>query len=192
MPNRNIFIQRWQDGDERAAEALYNHHRDATFRLAYGLLRDRSDAEDVAQDALIYALTHIDRFDPERASFQTWLHTITVSRCRNRYRRRRLPSFSLTQWLQRGGDAPDPSPSPERQATQMETRTELWAAIQTLKPKHREAVLLRYWAGHTFQEMAEILGCPLRTAQSRVRLAYTELRAILAPTERIYFEEERV
>jgi RNA polymerase sigma-70 factor (ECF subfamily) len=190
MPDRNIFIQRWQDGDEHAAEVLYNRHHDATFRLAYGLLGDRFDAEEVAQDALPYALTHIDHFDPELASFQTWLHMITISRCRDRQRGKRLLSFSLSKWLQRGGDRPDPSPSPERQATQTETYSEVWAAIQTLKPKQREAVLLRYWAGHTYQEMADILGCPLRTAQSRVRLAYTELRAILAPTAVNYFEPQ--
>jgi len=49
----------------------------------------------------------------------------------------------------------------------------------------REAILLRYWAGHTYQEMADILGCPLRTAQSRVRLAYKQLRVVLAPAHSI-------
>ena len=53
--------------------------------------------------------------------------------------------------------------------------------------------MLRYWAGHTYREMADILGCPLPTAQSRVRLAYKQLRKILAPT--VFFdliEEETV
>ena len=53
-------------------------------------------------------------------------------------------------------------------------------------------MLLRYWAGHTYQEMADILNCPLRTAQSRVRLAYKQLRATLAPAEFNYFEKEEV
>ena len=175
------FVQRWQEGDERAAEAIYNHFRESTFHLAYGLLGHPADAEETAQDALTYALTHISRYDPQRASFSTWLHTITVSRCRDRQRRRRLPSFSLTRWLQRGGDAPDPASTPKQQAAQAETRGEVWVAIQDLSPQLREAILLRYWAGHTYQEMADIIGCPLRTAQSRVRLAYQRLRVSLAP-----------
>jgi DNA-directed RNA polymerase specialized sigma24 family protein len=56
----------------------------------------------------------------------------------------------------------------------------------------REAILLRYWADHTYQEMADILDCPLRTAQSRVRLAFDKLRDRLAQADLINFEEERV
>jgi RNA polymerase sigma-70 factor (ECF subfamily) len=191
MADLSTLIQRWQRGDERAAEAIYNHHRETIFRLAYGLLANSSDAEEVAQDALHYALTHINQYDPGRASFKTWLHTITVSRCRDRRRRRWLPLFSLTGWLQRGQDAPDPAPDPERYAIQAETHSEVWQAVQNLSPPLREAILLRYWADHTYQEMATILDCPLRTAQSRVRLAFERLRTTLSPADLINFEEER-
>jgi RNA polymerase sigma-70 factor (ECF subfamily) len=193
MSDVHRLIQRWQAGDESAAEALYNHHRASVFRLAYGLLGEPADAEEVAQDALTYALVNINRYDPRRASFATWLHTITVSRCRDRYRRRRLPSLSLTAWLQRGGDVADLAPGPERRAIQAETHGQIWEAVLALSQPLREAVLLRYWAGHTYREMADILGCPLPTAQSRVRLAYKQLRKILAPT--VFFdliEEEAV
>ena len=62
-----------------------------------------------------------------------------------------------------------------------EARDEVWEAVQSLKPRLREAVILRYWAGHTYREVAEILGCPVPTAQSRVRLAYERLRELLSP-----------
>lgn len=192
MSQMEGLIQRWQGGDERAAEAIYNHHREATFRLAYGLLGNTTEAEEAAQDALTYALTHINHFDPGRATFPTWLHLIIVSRCRDRQRRHWLPTFSLTHWLQRGQDAPDPTPGPERQAIQGEIHSEVWQAVQGLSQPLREAILLRYWADHTYQEMADILDCPLRTAQSRVRLAFDRLRARLAPVDLSNFEEERV
>ncbi len=192
MLDIGALIQRWQAGDERAAEALYNHHRDSVFRLAHGLLGNAADAEEVAQDALTYALVNIHRYDPGRASFATWLHIITVSRCRDQHRRRRLPSLSLTAWLQRGRDVPDPAPWPERHAIQAETRSQVWEAVQALSRPLREAILLRYWAGHTYREMAEILGCPVPTAQSRVRLAYKRLRATLAPADLVGLREEEV
>lgn len=192
MPDPAILIERWQNGDDRAAEQLYSYYREPTFRLAYGLLGNVADAEEAAQDALTYALIHINRYNPDRAGFNTWLHTITVSRCRDRQRRKRLSTLPLTRWLQRGGDAPDPTPTPERQTAQSETCSEVWTAVQGLKPDLREAILLRYWAGHTYQEMADILNCPLRTAQSRVRLAYKQLRAMLASAEINYFEDKRV
>lgn len=190
MPDISALIQRWQAGDERAAEALYNHHRETVFRLAYGLLGDRDDAEEVAQDVLAYALGHIARYDPARASFSTWLHTITVSRCRDRQRRHRLPGFSLAAWLQEGGDCANPAPNPEHRAVQQETRSEVWQAVQALSPPLREAILLRYWAGHTYQEVAIIMRCPVPTAKSRVRLAYRHLQVALAPVSPVDLEEE--
>lgn len=191
MLDIGALVQRWQAGDERAAEALYNHHRGSVFRLAYGLLGDAADAEEVAQDALTYALVNIHRYDPGRASFATWLHTITVSRCRDRHRRRRLLIFSLTAWLQRGRDVPDSTPGPESRTIQAETRSQVWEAVQALNRPLREAVLLRYWAGHTYREMAEILDCPVPTAQSRVRLAYKRLRVTLAPAGLVGLREEK-
>ena len=177
----SALIERWQAGDERAAQALYDHFWDRTFWLAYGLLGDPDDAEEVAQDALYYALSNIARFDPNRAAFSTWLHTITVSRSRNRHRRRRLNWSSLTIWLTRGSDIPDPASDQEQKVIRTEAKSEVWEAVQSLSPRLREAVLLRYWAGHTYREMADILGCPVPTVQSRVRLAFQRLRTDLAP-----------
>jgi len=191
MLDIGALIQRWQAGDERAAEALYNHHRDSVFRLAYGLLGNAVDAEEVAQDALTYALVNINRYDPDRASFATWLHIITVSRCRDRHRRRRWPNLSLTAWLQRGRDIPDLVPGPESRTIQAETRSQVWEAVQALSRPLREAILLRYWAGHTYREMAEILDCPVPTAQSRVRLAYKQLRVTLAPASLVDLRGEK-
>jgi RNA polymerase sigma-70 factor, ECF subfamily len=192
VPDLSALIERWQAGDERAAESIYNQCRDSTFGLAYALLDSRADAEEVAQDALTYALTHISLYDADRARFTTWLHTITISRCRNKRRRHFLPSLSLFTWFQEGGDTADPAPGPEPAALQAATRDEVWEAIQKLSPALREAILLRHWSDHTYQEIAAILDCPLRTVQSRVRLAYQQLRATLAPAELNHFEDERV
>lgn len=183
MTDTLTLIAAWQAGDERAAEALYAAHRDNAFRLAYGLLGNAEDAEEAAQDALTYALVNIQRYAPERSSFATWLYTITVSRCRDRQRRKRLPSFSLSEWLSRGQDIPDAALGPEAALIETERHDALLQAIQKLSPPLREALILRYWAGYTFQEIADIMDCPLPTAQSRVRLAYQQLRAVLGKQE---------
>jgi RNA polymerase sigma-70 factor (ECF subfamily) len=192
MTDIQALIDRWRHGDERAAEALYNHHRELIFRLAYGLLGDTADAEEVAQDTLTYALVNISRYDRERAGFSTWLHTITVSRCRDRRRRKFLPRLSLATWLTWGTDVPDPGPNPEQITAEDEINSQVWQAVQQLKQPLREAILLRYWAGHTYREIAEILDCPIATAQSRVRLAYEQLRAVLAPAVLTSVEREQV
>lgn len=53
MSHVDSLVERWQAGDERAAEALYNHHRERVFRLAYGILNSQVDAEEVTQESLI-------------------------------------------------------------------------------------------------------------------------------------------
>jgi RNA polymerase sigma-70 factor (ECF subfamily) len=154
---------------------LYARHAPALFRLAYGLLQNTQDAEEVVQDALSYALRNLNRYDPKRAAFKTWLHTITVSRCRNKRRRRWLPTVRLADWLRRGGDAQDPRSDPERQLVSDERAQQVWLALDKLSPKVREVVVLRYWGGHTVPEIAGIVGCPTPTAQSRLRLAHEQM-----------------
>ena len=174
------FIQRWlNNSDERAAEALYQTHHKRVYRLAYALLGDVGDAEEVMQDTMVYALTRVKSFDPQRASFTTWLHTITVSRCRDRQRRKR-PAYVPFDGHTEGADRLENVVAGTEEATiARESRLELWKALDQLSPKLREAIVLRYWSGHTYQEVAEILHCPLPTAQSRVRLAYDQLRKLL-------------
>jgi RNA polymerase sigma-70 factor (ECF subfamily) len=192
MAESSLLIECCQAGDEHAQESLYNCHWESVFRLACGLLGDPSDAEEVALDSLTYALSHIAQYDPTRSGFSTWLHMITVSRCRNQLHRRYLPWLSLTEWLRQGNDVHDPAPNPEARTIHRETRSQVWEAVQSLSLALREAVLLRYWAGHTYQEMAHILGCPISTAQSRVRLASQRLREILAPAMAADWEQEGV
>ena len=183
MPNLENLIERWQAGDQRAAEIIYNQHRERTFRLAYALLGDAEDAEEVAQDAISYVLQHIDRFDQKRSKFTTWLYMITVSRSRDLIRKRRLPTLSLTAWLQRRQPLPIPGPSVELLAEQRELRNNVWNAIQKLTPMLREAIVLRHWGRHTYQEIGEIVGCPMKTAQSRVRLAHQKLAQTLVEVD---------
>ena len=80
-----------------------------------------------------------------------------------------------------GGDLATSAAGPEETAIAQEDRHELWQALDQLNPKLREAIVLRYWGGHTYREMAQVLSCPLPTAQSRVRLAYERLRELLSP-----------
>ena len=172
-------IRRAQAGDERAARELFEIHQLRTYRLALGLLGDPADAEEVAQDALTYALLNIYRYNPELSSFSTWLHTITVSRARDKRRRKILPSVPLAQWLGVGNQIRDHAPGPEADALRREAERGLLLALNQLSPKLREAIVLRFYADCTYKEMGEIMGCSLNTARSRLRLAIQKLRANL-------------
>jgi RNA polymerase sigma-70 factor (ECF subfamily) len=192
MGDINRLIERWQAGDEWAAEELYNLHRQRTYYLAYGLLGNTADAQEAAQDALTYALLNISRYDPQRSKFTTWLHMITVGRCRDIQRKRRLPTFSLTALLSGRQDRPAPDSDLLRQTIRTETRSEVWQAVKSLSPSLREAIVLRHWGGYTYREIGDIIGCPMKTAQSRVRLAYQRLEKELTEIELQDLGEERI
>jgi len=171
------LIRRASSGDETALEALFRQHYPPTLRLALGLLNSEQDAEEVAQDALAYALTHLDGYKPERAAFATWLYTITVSRCRNKRRRKWLTTIRLTtsdQAVDR-----DPGPGPEEKVERRQRDATLWSAVGQLSPKQREAIVLRYAAGLTYPQMSEVLGCSVSTAQTRTWLGEQRLRELL-------------
>jgi len=174
-----LLIRRAVGGDERAARQLFEKYQLRTYRLALGLLGDEADAEEVAQDALTYALLNLHRYRPELSSFSTWLHTITVSRARDKRRRKFLPSVSLAQWLGMGNQIRDHSPGPEAAAIRNEIESRLLLALDQLSPKLREAIVLRFYAECSYKEMGEIMGCSLNTARSRLRLAIEQLRAQL-------------
>ena len=190
MAKLDTLIERWKTGDERAAAEIYDLHQIRAYQLSMGLLGNAQDAEEATQDALTYALLNIHNFDPKRSQFTTWLHTITVSRCRDIQRKRRLPTISISDWLKGYRNRNAEALSVEQEAIQMEKQVTVWSAVQALNPPLREAITLRYWGGHTYQEIAEIIGCPLRTAQSRVRLAYQRLEKILNETDQGIFLAE--
>ena len=173
------LIRRCQQGEANASAELYQHWCTSVYRLAYGILRQAQDAEEVTQDAFVYALSRIERYDPAKSAFRTWLYTITISRSRNKMRRKWLPTIELSEWSENGTEPREAVRPPEDLAELQAERAQVWAAIGQLSPKLREAVILRYFESLTFPEIGEILCCPMKTVQSRVRLAHQELRKLL-------------
>lgn len=165
-------------GSQRSYEALYSHFAPGIYRLCYSLLLNRQDAEDMTQETFVYAFKNLHRYDASRAGFKTWLYTIAISRCRNQYRRKRPALLDITQWLSLDVPAPK-AEMPEAALVRRDTKETVEAALAALSPRLREAVVLRYGHGLTYREIAEVMDCPQKTAESRVRLAHDALRGVL-------------
>ena len=165
-------------GDQTGYAALYDTFAPGLYRLCYSLLTHRQDAEDVVQESFVYAFKNLCRFDARRASFKTWLYTIAISRCRNMYRRNRSFLTELSQFIWQTLPGPG-SEHPEAALAQQSAQEAVQRALGTLSPRLREAIALRYGHGLTYREMAEVIGCPPKTAESRVRLAHDSLRGVL-------------
>jgi RNA polymerase sigma-70 factor (ECF subfamily) len=173
-------------GDESAARKLHDTHYPAVLRLAYMLLQNWQDAEDATQEAFIYAFRNLARYDPERATFATWLKVIVTSRCRDLQRRRRFKWLSLQEWLEI-----DREPEDETDAHQPDVALELvgiqkmvWEALNQVPRKSRQALILRYFGDLSYPEMAQALGCTVSTAKSRVAYGQETLARLLGSEAR--------
>ena len=180
------LIVRCLAGDETAYSALYRLYAGDIYRLVYGMLGHREDAEEVMQDTFVYAMRNLARYDSRKAGFRTWLFTIATSRARNKRRRRWLPTISLRQLLSAGVEPTDPDEGarpPESFSEQNSRHEAVRKALFSLSPKLREAAALRYYEGLTYKEIGEILGISHKTAESRVRLAHKALRDLVGELE---------
>ncbi len=123
--------------------------------------------------------TAIRRFDPDRP-FAPWLYRIVVNISLKEVRRcdqRRLP-------LEEAADLPSIDPLPDLIAEEAEARRFIWAAVRTLTPKQRAAVVLRYYRGFSEAEMAVSLGCRRGTVKSRLHSALRQLEVLLRDSEK--------
>lgn len=175
------LIERVLAGDEAAARELHDVHYPTVLRLAYMLLQDRQDAEDATQEAFLYAFQHIAQYDPQRASFGTWLKVIVTSRCRDLRRRRRIAWFSLQQLGDVGLEPEDEVPEhrPDVALELMGVRQVVWEALNQVPRKSRQALVLRYFGGLSYPEMAQALGCSVNTVKSRVVYGHQVLARLL-------------
>lgn len=172
------LIRQCLNGEEAAYVAVYNQYAGQIYRLCFGLLQHREDAEEVLQDTFEYAFRKLDHFDRRKASFKTWLYQIAVSRCRNKRRRKWLPTLGLSQLL--GQEVADKStPGPDESLALTEQQRQVWQALGKLSTKLRETAILRYYEGLTYAEIGAILSIPAKTAESRMRLAHKQLRMLL-------------
>jgi RNA polymerase sigma-70 factor (ECF subfamily) len=184
------LIARCFSGDQMAYAELYHAYAARLYRLAYSILLDVQDAEDVLQEVFIYAFRRLRQYDPVRGAFRTWLYTITVSRCRNMRRRKLLPLVDLGELLNLGQEPAGPAQeTPEAALARSDVRDALARALAGLSPRLREAVALRYGQGLTYREMADVLDCPQKTAESRIRLAHAALMEALGPVGETLLEE---
>jgi len=187
-PRDAEIIARCLRGDQQGYALLYSRYADGLYRLAASLVPTVEDAEDVVQESFVYAFRNLARYDAERSAFKSWLYMIAVSRCRNVYRRKQFTLVDPSALLHLNIPAPD-SETPEAMLAQRSARDSIQKALQSLSPALREALVLRYGHGLTYREMADVLGCPQKTAESRVRLAHNRLRNVMQGQGRALLEE---
>lgn len=183
--DRELLV-RVKAGEAGAFEELIHRHSGRIYQLAYGLLGNRQDAEEVTQDAFMRAYRSLDGFRGD-ASFSTWLYRIATNLARNKYQwnRRRgaeanvsLSARPATMAEDRHEDlaAPDETLGPDRVIQQAELADGLMAAVNRLPAALREAMVLRHVEDLPYEKIAEISGVRLGTVKSRLARAREMVR----------------
>ncbi|WP_193612548.1 sigma-70 family RNA polymerase sigma factor [Nocardioides lijunqiniae] len=167
-------------GDQDAFAAVYDVTINRAFGLALRVVRDRGQAEEVAQEAYLHLWTHAARFDPARGSAISWIlmavHGAAVNRVRSSSRRAERESV----YERRATVRPSVSDDHTHDAVGASldgARVRL--ALAGLSPVQRQAVELAYFEGLSHSEVAARAGIPLGTAKTRIRSALISLRELM-------------
>lgn len=161
-------------GDSAAWGALVSQHQEPAFRLAYLLLGDPDEAEDVAQEAFIRAWQALDRFDAARP-LRPWLLRIVSNLASNRRRSIGRYLAALRRFSQENPDAFHPGKDPFKG----EDSAALWQALQKIKLHYRSVIYLKYFLELSEAEMAEVLDVAQGTIKSRLHRGLNQLREII-------------
>ncbi|MBI3887127.1 MAG: sigma-70 family RNA polymerase sigma factor [Opitutae bacterium] len=182
------LVRRFNAGDEAAFVEIVTRYRGKMFAAAFAMLRNRSDAEEVAQDTFIRAHRGLANFRGD-ASLSTWLHHIALNLARNNYwyfyRRRRHATLSLDSPC--GADNPatfadlvaTEAAGPARAAMAGEFAALIASCIARLSARPREILTLRNTRNLSYGEIARELGISVGTVKSRLGRARESLRALL-------------
>jgi len=156
------LIRQAQAGSEPAIEELFRLYWPVAFRAASYITRDAAAAEDIAQESFLAAIRNLDRFDRTRP-FGPWFKRLVANRAIDWTRARKLRGYDLgEEEVDAGGAAGD-------WEIAREVPEDLTAALERLPLDQRTVVVLRYLLEYTPGEIAELVGVPRGTVNSRLR-----------------------
>lgn len=149
--------------------------------VVLGIVHDRDDAMEVAQEVFYKAYSRIRRFRG-RSTFYTWLYRIAVNQCIDFRRRQKREPVQLNEGID---EVPGYSGEHGRNPSDLIENTEfvkrLYAALESLTPEHKAVIVLRAVQGLSYKEISSILGCSEGTVMSRLHYARKRLQEKLEP-----------
>jgi len=163
------LVRRAQDGDAAAFAELVKQNEQRVYNLAYSVLGNPQEAQDMAQEVFVRVWRYLPSFRGD-AAFTTWLYRVTVNTCLNRRRKlrqrfRQVDDESALDYL------PSASPDPLTTTMRRQRQEYLWSLVDQLSEKYRVVILLFYREQLTYDEIAEVLALPLGTVKAHLNRA---------------------
>jgi RNA polymerase sigma-70 factor, ECF subfamily len=185
----SLLVSKFNAGEELAFVEIMKRHQARIFAAALALVRNRADAEEIAQDTFVRAHRALPRFRGD-SSVATWLHRIAVNLARNRYwyhfRRRKHATLSLDATVGENGEAAfrdllaAANPDPSQETSRQEFVSAIETSLGKLEPSHRKILTMRTVLDQSYEEIATTLGIHVGTVKSRIARARERLRSQLA------------
>lgn len=172
------LVARSMDGDVDSFNQLIKRWERPIYALAYRVLGREDDARDVCQDTFLRAYRAINGFKGQ-AKFSSWLYRIALNLCRDWIRRqKRTPTVQVPEDVDIADLAAEvgPTESIERLVARREMGRAVAIAMAALPEEQRTAIILKEYHGLTFQEIADMQGCPLSTVKTRLYQGLSVLR----------------
>jgi RNA polymerase sigma-70 factor (ECF subfamily) len=190
VPTDLMLVERTVAGDQRAFELLVIKYQRRIERLIGRMVRDQDLVQDIAQETFIRAYRALAQFRGD-AQFYTWLYRIAVNTAKKALVDLKRDPIVLESALRGGSDDDDETSVMENELTTAETpETELAAkeiaatvnsAMEALPEELRQAVTLREIEGLSYEEIAEVMNCPIGTVRSRIFRAREAISAKVKP-----------
>jgi RNA polymerase sigma-70 factor, ECF subfamily len=170
------LIEACRRGDAEAYRMLFETYKHRVYSIAFHYTGNEAAAKDVTQQVFLKLITSLGQFRSD-AAFSTWLFRLVANACVDEHRRTRrlVPLDPEAAPVGR-----EPSGSADDVLIARETAESVRRAVGELRPKLRIAILLRYFEGLSYDEMAEVLGCSKGTVASRLNRGHASLAAKLA------------
>ena len=157
-------------GQTEAFGQLVERYQDRLFHSLIPLLKSRDDARDIAQDAVLQAYQKLDSYRGE-AAFYTWLYRIAINTAMSFLRRRRHKTTSIESLRENIGEEPadqHAEADPDAPVIRAEQRELVHNALAELPDDYRIVLILKEFEGLRYDEIAELVDCPLGTVRSRI------------------------
>lgn len=172
-----------QSGDRQAFGELVDIYKDKIHALAYRMLGDIQEAEDIAQETFMRVYANMHRYD-DQYKISTWIFRIANNLCIDRIRKKKVRGNRLsldaeitgTDGLELYDTIQDETPTPEQRFVQQEVQEKVRMAILSLAPKYRTIMILKYLQDLSLQEISDIVGLPVATVKTRVHRGREALR----------------
>ncbi len=168
------IFQRAADGDHYAFKHIYDAYRDHVYNLTYYMLGNENDAYDVSQEIFLKLFTSIDQFKHE-SEFSTWFYRVSINACLDHMRKANRLKTRYVNHTETDSFADTSTEPVDSLVLRNQINTDIEKAIQTLSPKLRSVMVLRYIDGLSYEDISKILNCSLGTVSSRLNRGYKSL-----------------